>query len=216
MPRPLQAILSPEIITDAALTIYGRTGDFTMADLAQALKVRQSSLYNHVSGKPEIIERIRHVLHEEMAIRVDVNADWRQVIRDIATAHRAIFARHPWAIPMIATSPAELGSAITTIENFATVLVRAGFAHADVLMILGTVDILAIGGGLDLVSPTDLYPRSVLDGPSDLARAVRSAPAGANRADAAFGFSLDLLIAALQALLAQPGRRPTRSRRTHP
>ncbi|MCW2526559.1 MAG: hypothetical protein JWM76_1419 [Pseudonocardiales bacterium] len=214
MPRPSQAILSPEIITEAALDIYGRAGDFTMAEVATALKVRQSSLYNHVSGKPEIIERIRHLLHEEMAVRVDVNADWRQVIREVAQAHRATFARHPWAIPMIATSPAELGSAITTVENFATVLRRGGFDYDDVLMILGLVDILTIGGGLDKVSPGDLYPRSVLDGPSDLAQAVRRTPAGESRADAAFRFGIELMVTALQARLdATTARSPKRATR---
>jgi AcrR family transcriptional regulator len=191
-----------DIITEAALDMYGQSGDFTMADLAARLKVRQSSLYNHVTGKPDSLERIRHLLHEAMAIRVDVNAPWQRVVRDVAHSHRAALARHPWGIPMIAMSAAEVGSAITTVENFATVLKKAGFAYADVFSIIGMVDILTIGGSLDKVSPEEIYPRDVLDGPTDLARAARAVAAGPPRADAVFEFSLDLMIDALEVRLA--------------
>jgi AcrR family transcriptional regulator len=203
MPRPSQRILSVDIITDAALNMYGKTGDFTMAELAAQLKVRQSSLYNHVAGKPELLERIRQLLHEAMAIKVDVNAPWQSVIRDVAESHRTALARHPWGIPMIAMSSAELGSAITTIENFATVLRKAGFSYPDVFLIIGMVDILTIGGSLDKVSPEELYPRAVLDAPTDLARAARAVGRrSGGRADAVFEFSVELMIRALEDRLA--------------
>jgi hypothetical protein len=110
---------------------------------------------------------------------------------------------------MIAMSAAEVGSAITTVENFATVLQKAGFGYADVFAIIGMVDILTIGGSLDKVSPEEIYPRDVLDGPSDLARAARAAAVAGPRADAVFEFSLELMIDALQVrLTSRPKAKP--------
>lgn len=181
--------------------MLGKSGSFTMTELAAHLNVRQSSLYNHVSGRDQVLDLIRQRMHEEMAVRVDPGGPWQQTIRDVAHAQRAVLARHPFLIPLLATSPAEPGAAASGIENLATVLCRSGFADADVLQIIATIDIIVIGGSLDLVSPEELYPPEVLAGSSDLARVVRSAPIGTSRADAAFEFALDMLVAALSVRL---------------
>ncbi|WP_165978508.1 TetR/AcrR family transcriptional regulator C-terminal domain-containing protein [Actinomadura darangshiensis] len=205
MPRPPKALLSREIIAAAALEMTGESGGFTVPELAKRLNVRQSSLYNHVSGRAEIIELIRQRLHESLAVRVDVTGDWADVIRDVATAQRASMAKHPWVIPLLATSPAGLDATITTLENVATVLSRAGFRDRDVMLAISMIDIVTIGASLDLVSPEDLYPAEVLAEATTLARVVRSAAAGVSRADAAFEFTLDLVIEALRARLARDG-----------
>lgn len=59
MPRPSQPILSTAIITDAVMRAVDAAGDFTMPGIAEKLSVRPSSLYNHVSGRAEIIEYMR-------------------------------------------------------------------------------------------------------------------------------------------------------------
>ncbi|MFI6283904.1 TetR/AcrR family transcriptional regulator [Streptomyces sp. NPDC051018] len=207
MARPSKAILSPEIIAAAALEMTSETGDFTVPELAKRLNVRPSSLYNHVSGRAGIIELIRRQLHEAMAVRVDVNADWPDVIRLVASAHRASMAKHPWLIPLLATSPADLDTSITTVENVATVLSKAGFTDRDVLMTIAMIDIITIGGSLDLVSPQDIYPAEVLAQTTTLARITRSLPSDAPRADAVFEFTVELVIEALKARL-DPSRPP--------
>ncbi|MFE2848087.1 TetR/AcrR family transcriptional regulator C-terminal domain-containing protein [Streptomyces scopuliridis] len=177
------------------------TGGFTVPELARRLNVRPSSLYNHVSGRAGIIELIRKQLHEAMAVRVDVNADWPDVIRLVASAHRASMAKHPWLIPLLATSPADLDTSITTIENVATVLSKAGFTDRDVMMAIAVIDIITIGASLDLVSPQDLYPAEVLAETTTLARITRSVPSDVPRADAAFEFTVELVIEALEVRL---------------
>ncbi|MEO3829145.1 TetR/AcrR family transcriptional regulator C-terminal domain-containing protein [Actinomadura sp. B10D3] len=205
MPRPSKPLLSRESIAAAALEMTSETGGFTVPDLARRLGVRPSSLYNHVSGRAEIVELIRRRLHEAMAVRVDVAGDWAEVIRHVASAQRASMARHPWVIPLLATSPAGLDDTITTLENVATVLSRAGFADRDVMLAIAMIDIVTIGASLDLVSPEDLYPAEVLAEATTLARVVRSAPPGVTRADAAFEFTLELVIEALRARLRRGG-----------
>ncbi|MEW1724507.1 TetR/AcrR family transcriptional regulator C-terminal domain-containing protein [Streptomyces sp. NPDC093109] len=206
MARPSKPLLSPEIIVGAALEMTAETGGFTVPELAKRLGVRPSSLYNHVSGRAEIIELIRRQMHEAMAVRVDVNADWPDVVRLVASAHRASMARHPWLIPLLATSPADLDTSITTIENVATVLSKAGFTDQDVLMTIAMMDIITIGASLDLVSPQNLYPPEVLAETATLARITRSVPAGTPRADAAFEFTVELVIDALRTRLSRSRR----------
>ena len=55
MARPSTPKLSPGSIAKAALKLVDGSGEFTIPQLAAALKVRPSSLYNHVGGKGEIV-----------------------------------------------------------------------------------------------------------------------------------------------------------------
>lgn len=203
MPRPSTPKLSIDAIVDAAIALAEQTGGlFTMADLAAALEVRPSSLYNHVAGRAEVVDLIRHRMHEEMAVRIDPRADWRAVVRESARAQRDALARRPWLTMLLATSPAELGAAASSIENIAFVLSRAGFPDADLLQIITAIDILAIGASLDLLSPERLYPRDVLAESASLSRALRHAPRDLPRAESAFVFAVDLLISGLEQRLA--------------
>ncbi|MFZ4892891.1 TetR/AcrR family transcriptional regulator [Plantibacter sp. Mn2098] len=207
MARPRTPLLSIDRIVDEAISMAGTTGAFTMTELATKLGVRQSSLYNHVDGRDEVLELVRQRLHEDMGVKVDISGRWQDVVRAMARAQRAALARHPWLVPLLATSPAEPGGAASSVENVATLLSKAGFADADVLQIIAMVDIIIIGGSLDLVSPEHLYPDEVLEGSDDLARVVRAAPTGVSRADAGFEFTLDLVITALEQRLEHSSKR---------
>ncbi|WP_433461956.1 TetR/AcrR family transcriptional regulator C-terminal domain-containing protein [Spirillospora sp. CA-128828] len=169
--------------------------------MARRLGVRPSSLYNHVNGRAEIIELIRRRLHEEMAVRVDVSRDWADVVRNVAAAQREVLARHSWVIMLLATSPAGLDSAITTVENLAAILSRAGFTDRDVVHVIAVIDIVTIGASLDLVSPEVIYPAEALAQATTLARVMRSRPPGTSRADDAFDFTMELVIEAMRARL---------------
>jgi AcrR family transcriptional regulator len=211
MARPRTPLLSIERIVDEAIAMAGTTGSFTMTELATKLHVRQSSLYNHVDGREAVIELVRQRLHEDMGVKVDLSGKWQEVVRSLARAQRAALARHPWLVPLLATSPAEPGGAASSVENLAIILSKAGFADADVLQIIAMIDIIIIGGSLDLVSPERLYPDEVLEGSNDLARVVRAAPTNVSRADAGFDFTLDLVLSALErrldATVAPPAHR---------
>ena len=51
MARPSTPQLSSELIAAAALKLVDKNGEFTIPQLAKALSVSASSLYNHVGGK---------------------------------------------------------------------------------------------------------------------------------------------------------------------
>lgn len=211
MARPSKPRLSAEAIATTALEMAGETGGFTVPELAKRLNVRQSSLYNHVSGRAEIVELIRRQLREAMAVRVEVDAYWPDAVRQVASAHRSSMARHPWLLQLLATSPAPPGASPTavesvpTVENLATVLSRAGFTDQDVLMTVSMIDIVTIGASLEPVSPEDLRPAEALAGHTTLARVAHSVPPDVSRADAAFEFTVELVIEALHARLRRSG-----------
>ena len=59
MGRPPVALLSTDRIASAAMDLVNTTGGFTIPELARRLKVSPSSLYNHVSGREQIVELLR-------------------------------------------------------------------------------------------------------------------------------------------------------------
>ena len=69
--RPRTPLLSTERITKAALDLVCSAGDFTMPGIAQKLKVRPSSLYNHVRGRDEVVELLREHAMSEVALPPD-------------------------------------------------------------------------------------------------------------------------------------------------
>ena len=55
MGRPHTPLLDRDRIADAALRLTDRRGDFTILDLARALKVTPAAIYHHVDGRAEIV-----------------------------------------------------------------------------------------------------------------------------------------------------------------
>jgi AcrR family transcriptional regulator len=169
-----------------------------MRQVADALGVQQASLYGHVSGKEEILELLRRRLHEEMAVRVDLAAHWSEAFREVAVAHRALLLRYPWLLEAIAESPASLDPAVTTVENLAFALERAGFEGNDIYHALGLLDVLVIGSAVDALAPEELYPASVLEQTASLRDAANAALGQGPRAEAVFRYALDLVVGALE------------------
>lgn len=198
MARPRVPLLSREVIVAAALEVGGRSGEFTLRDLAASLSVKQASLYNHIQSKAELVDLMRESIHEDMAVKVDTNATWQDAIRLVAEAHRGLLIDHPWLIPQLATSPATVGAAVSAVENLATVLSKAGFEPRDVSSIIGAVDIVIIGASIDWFAPAVLFPPQVIEGTTDLAHAIQAMPPSHNRADDHFRYTVTLLIEALE------------------
>ena len=69
-------LLDVEAILDAALALADERGRITMGELAERLGVSASSVYHHVSGRPEIIERLRDRLGAEIRLPPMDGTDW--------------------------------------------------------------------------------------------------------------------------------------------
>jgi AcrR family transcriptional regulator len=208
MGRPHTPLLDRDRIADAALRLTDRRGDFTILDLARALKVTPAAIYHHVDGRAGIITLLR----ERMARTVDASGfahlPWDEALRRWAISYRETFAAHPGAIQMLAAEPVADPAVHAMYEQAATVLQDAGFPRHEVLAVITAVESFVLGSALDLAAPPVMVSGINADATPRLAEAAAATPSGRARADQAFHLGLDALIAGLHHQLSQAGTDP--------
>jgi AcrR family transcriptional regulator len=82
---------------DAAIDLLDRVGapGLTMRSLAAALDVTATALYWHVKTKEDVLDlAFDHIFGE---VVLPEPADWRDDVRSLMRAWRAVLLRHPWA-----------------------------------------------------------------------------------------------------------------------
>ena len=186
MGRPHTPLLDRDRIAAAALRLTDRRGDFTILDLARALKVTPAAIYHHVAGRAEIVTLLR----QKMARTVDASAfgqlPWDQALRCWATSYRETFAAHAGAISMLAAEPIADPAVHAQYERAVTALEDAGFPRAMVLAVITAVESFVLGSALDLVAPPVMVTGIDAAATPRLAEAAAAAPAGRRRADQAW------------------------------
>ncbi|BBZ33047.1 TetR/AcrR family transcriptional regulator C-terminal domain-containing protein [Mycolicibacterium confluentis] len=201
MGRPRTPLLSAERIAEAALSLVQSTGGFTMPGVAQKLKVRPSSLYNHVSSRDEIVELLRERAMSEVELPADdPERPWREVVADIMRSYRRSFARYPQLIPLLTEHAVNSTHAITMYNALAVTLARAGFDAADTLRAITLMDSFVLGAALDVAAPDEPWQSSAQVGP-ELAAALATGAPKPQRADDAFEFGLAVLLRGLRPAL---------------
>jgi len=204
MPRPRVNLLSVELIADAAIELADSGEPFGVNALARRLGVTPSSLYNHVDGKDAIIELMRGRLSRRYLPAV-ATGEWDAVVIGTVRALRRLYAEHPLIVPLIVGKTITDPGVIAGYDRLATALVEAGVADDEVLAIVAIVDAYAIGFGMDLASPDEIWRPDV---PTvTLGRLIAGAAAGSERSDAAFEIGLDMLVASLRMRIAGPRAR---------
>ncbi|MGW9113245.1 TetR/AcrR family transcriptional regulator [Microbacterium sp. NPDC055683] len=200
MARPSQPLLSPEIIGDAGLALSAAGEPFGVNAIARRLGVRPSSLYNHVDGMDGILELMRGRLVEAYRVAPDGKA-WDVFVRELLRTQRRMYADHPQLVPLLVGKTITSPAVIASYDDLATVLVDGGFADDEVLSLIAVIDAFAIGFGLDLASPDDVWQP---DGETrTLGRLLDGAERGRARSDRMFELGADLLLASLRARLAR-------------
>jgi AcrR family transcriptional regulator len=99
----------------------------SMRELGRRLGVEAASLYNHVSGKGDLLDG----MVEQVVGRIDLpgeEADWREAMRRRAVSARAVFARHPWAARLIDSRERSGPAGLAYADRVLAVLLRAGFS----------------------------------------------------------------------------------------
>lgn len=197
MGRPSVKILSPDKIAGAALDLINATGGFTIPELARRLKVSPSSLYNHVSGREQIIELLReHAMSDVDLPATNTGRPWTDVVADIMRSYRRSYARYPNLIPLLTAHAVNSSHAFTMYNALAVTLTRAGFDAADTLRIITVVDNYVLGSALDLAAPEAPWEAGADVGP-ELAAALSTGAHKPARADDAFEFGLAVLLRGL-------------------
>ena len=203
--RPKTTVLTRDLIAEAALRLLDESGadGFTMARLAQALRVRPSALYNHVDGKEDVIAGVRELISDRIDVGAFERLPWDEAVLEWAHSYRVAFAGHPPTIALLATLP--LTGALRTMQMYdavVTAMVRAGWPEPEVLPTMVAVESFILGSALDAVAPADMFDPSGAEEqvPSFAsayearARALGSTPP----ADAAFETGLTALLDGLR------------------
>lgn len=195
MARPVVPLLSVDIITDAALDLLETTGSFTMPKLAKSLGVTASSLYNHISGREEIIELLRGRLLAQYAVAVDSPGDWEELVLTTVKLMRRAYLAIPALVPLLFAQTVSHPDVVAMYDRLATQFSEAGFADDELIPLISMLDSFAFGAALDDGAPSDVWAIPVGAGtePSPLQRAIAANDA-ATRAERSFEYGCQLLI----------------------
>lgn len=199
MARPRTPLLSPARIADAALALVDAGRPFGVNAIARELGVTPSSLYNHVTGRDEIVELMRGRLVDRY--RLDRgDASWDEFLTQAVRLQRRMYGEHPFLIPLIVGQPITDRPTLLWYDQVAAALSEAGLPDAELTRAITLIDALAIGFGFDLAGPAE--PWGDAEGARSLERATAAGPPGRERSDLAFEWGLDLLISSLHGRLA--------------
>lgn len=121
--------LTRERILSTAIDLADKDGieSLSMRKLAQEMGVKAMSLYNYVTNKDDILDRIVDIVVSEIELP-KIGGDWRDAMRRRAISAHKILLRHPWAA-MALMSRMNVGSAMLQyIDMTLGCLYEAGFS----------------------------------------------------------------------------------------
>lgn len=197
MGRPPVPLLSTDRIASVALELVNSSGGFTIPELARRLGVSPSSLYNHVSGRDQIVELLRERAMSAVTLPdTDTDRPWTEVVADIMRSYRHSFARYPRLIPLLTIHAVNSTQAFVMYNAVAVTLDRAGFSATDTLRAITLIDNFVLGSALDLAAPDEPWTAGADVGP-ELAAALRTGAPKPMRADDAFEWGLAVLLRGL-------------------
>ena len=195
----------------------------TMRALGRWLGVEAASLYNHVSGKDDLLDGITDLVVGEIDVPSRA-AEWREAMRRRATSALDVFSRHPWASGLI-DSRGQMGPArLAYVDAVLSVLLAAGFsaeAAANAFMALdsyiygferqrtelnlgeGEADTTVAARSVQMAASPEAYPA--------LERVAGEFATRPYDVAASFEFGLGLILDGLERLLASGGSADSRA-----
>ncbi|WP_283495969.1 TetR/AcrR family transcriptional regulator [Cryobacterium sp. PH29-G1] len=180
-------------IAVAALDLAETHGSdaLTMRSLATRLNRRPSSLYNHIGGRDDLIERMRALIVEEIDTSSFATESWDVALISWAHSYLAAFATRPNCIRLLATTPVTDPSTLRMYEIVVTALGHGGWPNGEGIAVVRTVEAHVLGSALDLIAPSNLAALAIV--PVELENLRRNLdPAHAAHASARFAFDLGI------------------------
>lgn len=197
MPRPRSTQLSVESIVEAALKLVDESGDFSFPRIARELGVSQSSLYNRIESREHIIELLRAELFRSLPTDSVDEKPWKDAARVLVRSYRDRFAQHPNLVPLLVSQTVRAPEVMYMYEDLALTLERAGLDADMVAPAISMFDYFALGAALEASAPDQVWDVTSAQFPA-LTRAVHHAGAGSRRAERAFEFGLETLLAGIE------------------
>ncbi|WP_405218585.1 TetR/AcrR family transcriptional regulator C-terminal domain-containing protein [Agrococcus sp. Ld7] len=189
-------------IVTAALDLVDEDGAEALSLRAVARRVdRQvSSLYNHISGRGELIELVRGRIVAEIDVSAFGRDRWDIALETWASSYLSAFAAHPNLVRLLATTPIRDASTFAMYDAVVSSLVSSGWPRHEAVAVMRTVEAHVLGSALDLVAPDDMLAQHAV--PTELASirtALDPAHAASYSADRAFQLGIEALLTGLRA-----------------
>lgn len=208
--RPKEPVLSRELIVETGLRLLDEKGDSGAAirEIARELGVRPSALYNHVSGREDLISGIRDLICARMDTGGFDELPWDEALVRWADSYREAFSGHTLTIAFFAVTPLEPDSGTTQMfESVLRGLVRGGWPENRALSLVVAFESFLLGSALDAGADPDMLDpgdsgASPVFAAAFAARREHTSSRGSNPADDAYRLGRDALIAGLRAELA--------------
>ncbi|AOP54527.1 MAG: TetR/AcrR family transcriptional regulator C-terminal domain-containing protein [Brevibacterium aurantiacum] len=200
--------LNRERLVDAALALVDDDGSeaLSMRTLAARVDRQVSSLYNHVSGRTELIElmRARIVADIDVAAFASVGTSaraipWERALEFWARSYLRAFAAHPNLIRLLATTEIRDLSTYEMYDAVIAGLRRGGWPESRTVAVMRTVEAHVLGSALDIIAPSDLIAQDSADVRfSEIRTALDPRFVETSSATAAFELGLNALIDGLR------------------
>jgi len=119
--------ISREAIVAAAITLLDRDGydALSMRALAEQLGTGAASLYWHVGSKDGLLDLVLDELIGEVSVPRADPARWREQLKEVARAQRAVCLRHPYIV-RVSIGRIPLGPNALRLNEGVLAIMRAG------------------------------------------------------------------------------------------
>ncbi|MGJ5589960.1 TetR/AcrR family transcriptional regulator [Micrococcus lylae] len=163
--RPSRPAVTREGLAAAALEITRAAGyeKLTMSRVAAHLGVAPSALYNHVSGKADLLVLLQDAVMGEVSV-VELQAaasggvDVGEAVRAWARSYRAVFADHTPLIPVISTLPVEgAEKTVRMYDALAAALTAAGVPQDRIMARVIALEAFLFGAAYDVHAPAEIF-----------------------------------------------------------
>jgi AcrR family transcriptional regulator len=121
--------LNRERVLRAAVELADREGidALSMRRLGQELGVEAMSLYNHVSGKEDLLDGMVDLILEEIEPAAEGD-DWKTAVRNRILSARRAMVRHPWASAVIVSRKQASAAMMKYMDSMAGLFLGHGFS----------------------------------------------------------------------------------------
>jgi AcrR family transcriptional regulator len=214
--------LSKQRVVAEAIRLADREGvdGLSMRRLADALGAGAMSLYHYVANKEDLLDAMIDVVFEEIE-PPQAEGDWQSEMRREAVSTRQVLSRHPWAIALMESRTTPGPANLRHREAVTACLRRAGFPVVTATHANWTLNSYVYGYCLQAASlpfdtarelaemTEDVYlPQLPADEFPYLNESAAALVAAGYDPTEEFTFGLDLVLAALEPLRADPGHPP--------